>query len=243
MSRGRAPLACALALACPLAARAAAPAPAAPPPPQITVEPEAPSPEADQRELQDFLEAHARWDKENAEFRGEVALLIQRKYDERRNKLAETYEAQIRDLETDERTLRKSAIERFEAFITRYPDEPRTTPDAMFRLSELYFEEAKDGQMLAEKEIEQRLKNLGPGEEPPPEPPIKFDKSIALYRTLISKFPNYRLIRWRPIPARLCARAAGRARGGARHLRRADPEVSRLQVRARIVDAHRRILV
>jgi TolA-binding protein len=175
--------------------RAAAPAPGQPvnrEPPKL--EAEASSPAADQRELKDFLDAHARWDAENTAFRGDVALLVQRKYEERRAKLSESYEANIRDLETDERSLRKSAVERFEAFIERYPEEPRTTPDAMFRLSELYFEEAKDQQLLAQKDLEERLKTLGPGEEAPPEPPVRFDKSVALYRTLIQRFPTYRLI-------------------------------------------------
>ena len=209
MSGRRAALALAMALVAP-SLRAAAPAPADAPPAPASAAPNAPnvpaapagpkveaeafSPEADERELQDFLEAHARWDAENAEFRQEVALLVQRKYDERRSKLTETYEAQIRELEIDERALRKTAIERFEAFIARYPDEPRTTPDAMFRLSELYFEDAKDTQALAQKEMEERAKSLGPGEEPPPEQPVRFDKSVSLYRTMIAKFPSYRLI-------------------------------------------------
>ena len=38
----------------------------------------------------------------------------------------------------------------------------------MFRLSELYFEDSKDQQMLAQKDLEERLKQLAPGEEPPP---------------------------------------------------------------------------
>ncbi len=190
---GRVLLALSVAL-CSLAVRAATPAPApvAPPPPKVEQIPS--SSDADQRELQDFLDAHARWDVENSEFRKEVALLVQRKYEERRSKLTETYEAQIRELEVDERALRKTAIERFENFIAHYPDEQRATPDAMFRLSELYFEEAKDQQQMAQKELEERMKTLGPGEEPPPEPPVRFDKSVSLYRTLISKFPTYRLI-------------------------------------------------
>ncbi len=151
------------------------------------------TPEATERELADFLEAHERWSQQNAEFRQDVQLLIERKYDERRSKISSGFELQLKELESDERLLRKSAIERFEAFIARYPDEPRTTPDAMFRLAELYFEASKDEQRLAQKEFEEKVRRLPPGEEPPPDAPVKFDKSVALYRKLLAKFPNYRL--------------------------------------------------
>jgi cellulose synthase operon protein C len=159
--------------------------------PRIEEEPR--TPEASERELLDFTTAHQRWREENEEFRKDVQLLIERKYEERRAKITSAFEAQLKDLEADERVLRKSAIERFEAFIARYPEEPRTTPDAMFRLAELYFEESKDQQRLAQKQYEELLKKLPPGEEPPPDAPVKFDKSIALYRRLEEKFPAYKL--------------------------------------------------
>ena len=183
-----------LSAAQPLAASPAPPGPAVPPARGGSrVEEEAATPEATERELRDYLDAHQRWSEQNDEFRKDVQLLIERKYDERRRKLSDTFEAQLKDFETDERNMRRSAVERFEAFIARYPDEPRTTPDAMFRLAELYFEQSKDEQRLAQKEYEEKLKRLPPGEEPPPESPVNFDKSIALYRKLIGKFPSYRL--------------------------------------------------
>ena len=167
------------------------PAPPARPGPRVEEEPA--TAEATGRELQEYLDAHQRWSEQNEEFRKDVQLLIERKYEERRKKLGDTFEAQLKDLETDERSLRRSAIERFEAFVARYPEEPRTTPDAIFRLAELYFEQSKDEQRLAQKEYEEKLKRLPPGEEPPPEGAVKFDKSVALYRKLIEKFPKYRL--------------------------------------------------
>ena len=87
--------------------------------------------------------------------------------------------------------MRAKAIAQFTAFIERYPDEPRFTPDTLFRLAELRFEETKDEQVLARRRWQDQVKQLGPGEEPPPEPRLGFDKSIALYQTLVSRFPGY----------------------------------------------------
>jgi TolA-binding protein len=146
------------------------------------------------RELEDFLRAQERWAAEAAEYRQDVQLLIERKYEDKRAALSDSYEAQLRELEDDERLQRKDAIERFARFVERYPDEPRYTPDAMFRLAELYFEEAKDNQRLAQRDYEETLRGLPSGEEPPPEPKVAFEKSIALYGQLIAKFPQYKLL-------------------------------------------------
>jgi TolA-binding protein len=147
-----------------------------------------------QAELDDFLAAHARWAAEAADYQRDAQLLIDRKYEDRRAQLNETYEAQLRDLEDDERTLRTAAVDRFGKFILLYPDEPRYTPDAMFRLAELLFEQAKDDQRLAQRTYEDKLKALPPGDDPPPEPRAHFDKPIAIYSRLIIKFPDYKLI-------------------------------------------------
>jgi len=155
---------------------------------------ELPSPQADARELADFLEAHARFDAEVAEFRKDVQLIIERKFEDRRASLTDAYEAQIRELEKDERVQRLAAEERFEKFIALYPSEPRYTPDAMFRLAELYYEHTKDDQRTAQLAYQEKLKSLAAGEEPPVEPLARFDKSVGLYHRLIERFPSYQLI-------------------------------------------------
>ena len=152
------------------------------------------SAEADARELQEYLDVHARFDAEAAGFRKDVQLIIERKYEDRRSSLTESYEAQLRELEQDERLQRISAEERFEKFLALYPKEPRYTPDAMFRLAELYFEQTKDDQRTAQRIYEDKLKALAAGEEPPAEPLARFEKSISLYRRLIGEFPDYKLI-------------------------------------------------
>ncbi len=72
---------------------------------------------------------------------------------------------------------RLSAIGAFEAFIRKYPDEPFYTPDAMFRLAELYYERASL-QAPEDADVEQ----IAP----------LFDDCVRIYRELLERFPHYR---------------------------------------------------
>src|SRR4051812_47413263 len=149
----------------------------------------------EEQQLEEISEAVREYEQESRDFRREIQLLVEKKYEEKRSLLAGSYEKAIRDLETLERKERLDAIARFEEFLRRYPDDQRYTPDVMFRLAELYYERSSDDHLLAMREYEERLKALDPArnEEPPPEPQVDFARSIAIYRGLITKFPDYKL--------------------------------------------------
>ncbi len=144
--------------------------------------------------LEQLSAAIESYEAESKDFRKEVQLLIEKKYEEKRNALANSYERAIRDLEVLERKERLDAIAQFEEFLQRYPNDPKYTPDVMFRLAELYYERSSDDHMVAMREYEERLKSLDPEKagEVPPQPKPDFSKSIALYRKLITQFPDYR---------------------------------------------------
>ncbi len=151
--------------------------------------------EEEQALYEELSRAIEHYEAESREFRREVQLLIEKKYEEKRALLAGSYEQAIRDLEVLERKDRLDAIAQFEEFLLRYPDDPRYTPDVMFRLAELYYERTSDDHMLAMREYEQRLRAIDPASDitPPSEPQPDFEKSIALYRRLIAQFPQYAL--------------------------------------------------
>ncbi|NVJ28338.1 tetratricopeptide repeat protein [Myxococcus sp. AM011] len=145
--------------------------------------------------LQDVSRALRTYDEESREFSREVQLLMERKYEQKRDSLASSYEKVIRDFEAQERKERMEAIVRFEEFLRRYPQEPRYTPDVMFRLAELYYERSQDEHQLAMKEYRDRLEahDKNPDSAFPVEPKKDYGDSIALYRRLLKDYPTYRL--------------------------------------------------
>lgn len=143
--------------------------------------------------LEDLSAAVQRYEEESREYKREIQSLIQKKYQERRDKLSDSYEKAISQLEDQERQERQEAITRFEEFLRRYPDDPSYTPDVMFRLAELYYERSSDQHLAAMREHEEKLSALPDNAEPPPEPQPDFNPSISLYRKLLARFPDYRL--------------------------------------------------
>ncbi|MFL5264215.1 MAG: tetratricopeptide repeat protein [Anaeromyxobacteraceae bacterium] len=108
-----------------------------------------------------------------------------------RRAVTDAYEAELGKVEAQERAERGEAIARFEAFVSRYPDDPAYTPDALFRLSELYYERAADEYAAALAAWRDDARRVPAGAEPPPEPVKSFAKAIALYQRMLTGFPNY----------------------------------------------------
>ncbi len=148
-----------------------------------------------QLQLDEMSSAIQTYEEESKEFKKEIQLLVEKKYEDKRNSLGNSYEKAIRDLEVLERRERLDAIAAFEEFLQRYPDDPRYTPDVMFRLAELYYERSSDDHNVAMREYEDVMKKLDPEKNPtpPPEPKVDFSKSIALYERLLKEFPKYKL--------------------------------------------------
>jgi TolA-binding protein len=150
----------------------------------------------EQRQMLDELSAAlAQYEEESRDFKREIQLLVKGKYDQKRSTLAGSYEKALTDLEVLERRERLDAIAAFEEFLQRYPNDPRYTPDVMFRLAELYFEKSSDDLAVATREYEGLLKKLDPDKNPtmPAEPKVDYSKSVAIYQRLLKDFPSYKL--------------------------------------------------
>lgn len=128
-------------------------------------------------------------------FATDMRTLIRLKYAEQKELLAAQYDRAIEDLEKQERERRLEAIARFEEFLRKYPNDPVYTPDAMFRLAELYYEKSSDEYLQRSRSYEDELEAYETGaretEPPPPEP--SYEKTIGLHRELLARFPGYRL--------------------------------------------------
>lgn len=124
------------------------------------------------------------------DFQDIVDGMIRRVYDMRKKFIEENYQSKIKAEEDLELKELRSAIEYFEEFLRKYPDEPPFTPDAMFRLAELYYD-------VSYIEYLERLNAYGEAQDKGTagemEPPIKeFNRTIALFKDLVVRYPDYR---------------------------------------------------
>lgn len=145
-------------------------------------------------EVAKMLEEVRRFEQNAEDYRQEIQLLIERKYKQKRDALSQSYEKAIQDVEIVERKDRLDAIALFEEFLSRYPDEARYSPDAMMRLAELYYEKTEDEFRIAEKAYYARLEELDDAAQARlgPPPVKRYEKPIALYQRIITRFPAYR---------------------------------------------------
>ena len=160
------------------------------------VDPRKPYTAEELQELQDLNQTVQTFEKQAALYREATRQLIEAKYKEKRDLLFNSYETTIVKLETEQRARRDAAIAKFESFLKKYPDDARYTPDAMFRLSELYFERSYDIYFQARQSYEKALEGWRPesGRPEPVEPMFHYEPTIAMMQRLITEFPDYRLI-------------------------------------------------
>jgi TolA-binding protein len=171
----------------------AAPAPAAP-----AASPEvapAGTPRDVDLERAELAEAIARFEEEGKAYRAELQREIREAYDVRRQALTDHFDRALEEVEGLENEERDAAIARFEEFLKRYPEDPSYTPETMFRLAELYYEQANEAfQAAVAQNAEEARAALEDGREPPPPPVKSYARSIALYQKIVTGFPDYRFL-------------------------------------------------
>lgn len=140
--------------------------------------------------LREMEEEVARFTQTGGSYRNTVVSLLRREYLRQRRGRDQWYARQIREEERMLNEARERAILQFERFIRRYPDDPTYTPDAMFRLGELYYERSAV-QFQDEYDAAQARADAGEQDVELPETP-NFNDTIELYQRLVRNFPNYR---------------------------------------------------
>lgn len=129
------------------------------------------------------MEAEAgRFTKSGGSYRGAIISILRREYQRQRREREQGYARQIREEERLQTEARDAAIARFERFIREYPNDPTYTPDAMFRLGELYYE--RDA-IAFQEGAEDAAAAMGHPD---------FSATIGVYRDLVARFPNYRRV-------------------------------------------------
>ncbi|MBT6432931.1 MAG: tetratricopeptide repeat protein, partial [Deltaproteobacteria bacterium] len=158
--------------------------------------PEANYTEAEKAELKALEDLVRRFSDSAESYRSSARQLIEYKFSKKRNLLVDYYEDAVVQLEEEQRLNRLQAIEQFEKFVKSHPDGDAYTADAMFRLSELYYERSYDEYLQANDDFEVALESWDPdsGVEEPELPGYEFQPTIAMMQRLITEYPDYRLV-------------------------------------------------
>jgi tetratricopeptide (TPR) repeat protein len=120
------------------------------------------------------------------EYRDEVREFIAREVGSRQKNISSSYQGQIDGLDQQQFDLRRDAIARLESFIYRHRDHETYTPDTLFRLAELYYEDtiASYNRSQDNFQREMDLYNRGKLLDPPNDVDRDFSRSIAIYKYL-----------------------------------------------------------
>jgi cellulose synthase operon protein C len=158
------------------------------PPPAAAAAPGAPDP----RLLDDMAKDVQHFAELVSEYRGTARSILKRAYQEKIKQINAKYDQQIDLDDREARDRRRDAIAMFEAFLLKYPNDKRWTPDAMFRLAELYYEKSAEEYLDADEAYKKAIDSPNPPTTPPPR--VDYTPTINLYRRLLTEFPNYRFL-------------------------------------------------
>lgn len=159
---------------------------------------EVPVTPASEIELQALLleqeQAFRSYERAGISMRDEIRAAIQREGDERIAYIKKLYDAQLQGKDEERDSRRADAIRLFERFIERYPSHAVHTPDTMFRLAELYYEQAQVDYMAEQDSYDDRraLYERGKIAEEPASPEPRYDRVISTLSSLTRRFPAYR---------------------------------------------------
>ena len=111
-------------------------------------------------------------------------------FTKRRELVERAYEKRIGEVDLDERQRRDDAIKRFQRFVQKYQNDATYTPDAMFRLAELYFERSQVdySDAIDQYDRDRALYDRGKIPAEPREPQKDYADTVRVYRELLDKF-------------------------------------------------------
>jgi tetratricopeptide (TPR) repeat protein len=117
--------------------------------------------------------------------------IARREYDTRTGELQKRYADRIAKTEADRGRRHGETIALIEKFLQNHPSHDQFTPDAMFRLADLYIDQA-------DEEVEARLSAQESSGAPAANAPdaasiiADYSKATALWQDILTRFPGYR---------------------------------------------------
>ena len=153
----------------------------------------------------EFDAVHDRYVVRMGEFQDDARDYVDLIEKQKRKQIVDGYGRIIAGLRDDEEALRTLAKARFEDFLVKYPRSD-ASPHVMFRLAELYYEDAENNFLVADSnyndrliEYDELLQELMAGDPAaladlpdPPDPASKdYSKALALYDGIADGYPRY----------------------------------------------------
>ena len=129
-------------------------------------------------------------------FRGGLNGILAREHTRQVERVRGAFDRQIQVERAAEAEARRHAIDVFVRYLGAHPEDPEQTPDVMFRLAELYFDEAAYAKLDADERADRALearRARGEGVEDAPSQPVDYRCSILLYRHILARFASYRM--------------------------------------------------
>ncbi|MBL9014238.1 MAG: hypothetical protein JNL83_08675 [Myxococcales bacterium] len=139
-------------------------------------------------ELKDVEAEYEKFTKAAAEHDTRMRTIARREYDTRTAELTKKYADRIAKTESDRGKRHGETVAALEKFLVDHPAHEQFTPDAMFRLADLYIDQAED-------EFEARFVAQQASGQPADSDAaqiVDYSKSIALWEGILTKFPQYR---------------------------------------------------
>ncbi|HEX4454783.1 MAG TPA: tetratricopeptide repeat protein [Kofleriaceae bacterium] len=171
-----------------------APGVPAPPPLQPAANATAKPLQLTPKEMEELKDVEAEYDtftKEAAEHDKRVRGIARTEFDDRTHELERRYSERIAKTEADRGKRHTDTIALLEKFLQDHPDRDQETPDAMYRLADLYLDQANE-------DVDQKLAALETaGSNAPPQQDqaaivADYSKSLQLWEDILTKFPKYR---------------------------------------------------
>ncbi len=175
-----------------------APSPAVPVPVPTVVPPIVPGPTHTPEELELLAEIEqdlVRYEASANQHHKRVQTILSSEYKDRKGQLEARYAAKIANAEEQEYARRMSAIALLEKFVVDYPDHKKFTPDAMFRLADLYLEQAEyDFEKSFDEEADMAEPDFSADidDDDVGAASADYSKPIATWEAIATKFPGYR---------------------------------------------------
>lgn len=148
------------------------------------------------RELSDFERALEVYEQEVGRFTEDITRILRSDYARRRAAIDARYAGVLDESQSQQAEQRESAIHDLQRFVMRYPDHPRYTPDVLYRLAWMQFQQGFADEEVAHQlfAADMRRYELGILPEPPQDVRLDLRPAIATFSRLIREFPDYRSI-------------------------------------------------